>query len=212
MNRHLCFECVLLLIMIISLPSCLSKKSLVMRPAHGDDTYVHELHSDRNMHYDNKIAVMAWTFKGTPAVCRGLLYFDFTSIPRKAKIDSAFLILHHVEDQGNNPQHSRLSGDNSAELLMITSAWQPDSVNWRNQPAADTSLTILLPASTIDTQDYRLNITTMVDRMVRAPASNFGFMIRLRNEQHYRALMFASSNHPKAELHPQLKVHYRSKG
>jgi hypothetical protein len=45
--------------------------------------------------------------------------------------------------------------------------------------------------------------------MVKQPANNYGFMIKLQNEEHYRALMFASSNHKNPQLRPTLKVYYK---
>jgi hypothetical protein len=191
--------------------SCRHNSVLTQRPEKGEDTYVHEFHPDRNFNYDSKIAVMAWTFSGTPGNCRGLIRFDLSSIPVNAKIKKAELYLYHVTDQGNNPQHSQLSGANAGYLMQVSSPWKADSVTWNNQPSVITETQVVLPASTSATQDYIIDVTAITDNMVKQPVSNHGFMIKLQNEDHYRALMFASSNHKNPQLHPTLKVYYKSK-
>ena len=197
------------LLLISSIIGCRHNKVLVQRPEKGMDTYVHEYHPNRNFNWDTKIAVMAWTFSGTPGNCRGLIRFDLSSIPVRAKISKAELYLYHVTDQGNNPQHSQLSGKNAGYLMQVSSSWSADSVTWNNQPSVISENQVVLPASTSEIQDYVLDVTTMVSNMVKQPANNNGFMIRLQNEDYYRALMFASSNHKNPELHPTLKVYYR---
>ncbi|MVT12608.1 DNRLRE domain-containing protein [Chitinophaga tropicalis] len=197
------------LLFISAIISCRQNKILVQRPEKGMDTYVHEYHPNRNFNWDTKIAVMAWTFSGTPGNCRGLIRFDLSSIPVRAKVTKAELYLYHVTDQGNNPQHSQLSGANAGYLMQVSSSWSADSVTWSNQPAVISESQVVLPASTSETQDYVVDVTAMVSNMVKQPANNNGFMIRLQNEDYYRALMFASSNHKNLELHPTLKVYYK---
>jgi hypothetical protein len=44
--------------------------------------------------------------------------------------------------------------------------------------------------------------------MVDNPSQNYGMMLRLLSESHYRCLLFASSDHPDASLHPKIAVTY----
>jgi hypothetical protein len=194
---------------IFSITGCKHSKVLIQRPEKGEDTYIHQFHPDRNLNWDNKIAVMAWTFDGTPADCRGLIRFDLSSIPATAKVTKAELYLYHITDQGNNPQHSQLSGANAGYLMQASSPWTADSVTWNNQPSVIPENQVEIPASTSATQDYIIDVTSMIGNMVKQPANNYGFMIRLQNENFYRALMFASSNHKNPLLHPTLKVYYK---
>jgi hypothetical protein len=198
-----------LVLFAFAITSCKYSKVLVQRPEKGEDTYVHQFNPSRNLNWDNKIAVMAWTFDGTPANCRGLIRFDLSSIPVKAKVTKAELYLYHITDQGNNPQHSQLSGANDGYIIQVSSPWKADSVTWNNQPSVVTENQVVIPASTSATQDYVLDVTTIVGNMVKQPANNYGFMIKLQNEEHYRALMFASSNHKNPQLRPTLKVYYK---
>lgn len=152
---------------------------------------------------------MAWTYGGTEAACRGLIRFDLSSIPATAKITKAELYLYHVTNQGKNPQHSQLSGSNAGYLVQVSTPWAADSVTWSNQPSIIPESQVVLPASTSDTQDYIIDVTAMVSNMVKQPASNNGFMIKLQNEEHYRALTFANSNNKNPKLHPTLRVLYK---
>ena len=195
------------LLFIFTIISCRHARTLTLHPEKGEDTYVHQYNPDKNLNWDNKIAVMAWTFHGTPGNCRGLIRFDLSAIPAKAIVSKAELYLYHVTDQGNNPPHSTLSGSNEGFVMQVSSPWQADSVTWNNQPSVIAENQVVIPASTADTQDYILDVTAMVSNMVKA--DNYGFMIRLQHENFYRALMFASSNHKNQALHPVLKVYYK---
>jgi hypothetical protein len=82
-------------------------------------------------------------------------------------------------------------------------------VTWVNQPATTTQNQVTLPASTFSNQDYlNINVTSLVQDMIDNPLSSFGFMLQLQTEQFYRSLVFASSDHNNAFLHPKLNVCY----
>jgi hypothetical protein len=195
----------------VLLSGCKHSRILTLRPDKGEDTYVHEYNPTKNYNRDTKMAIMAWTFSGTPGNCRGLIRFDLSAVPKTATVTKAALYLYHVTDQGNNPQHSKLSGANDGYVLQVSSPWNVDVVTWNNQPAVTTENQVAIPASTSETQDYVLDVTAMVTNMVKQPATNNGFMIKLQDENYYRALMFASSNHKNPQLRPLLKVYYKSR-
>jgi hypothetical protein len=63
-----------------------------------------------------------------------------------------------------------------------------------------------LPPSTSHDQTYVLDVTGAVQAMVDAPGSNYGFMIRLATEEHYRALQFWSREANDPAARPRLDV------
>jgi hypothetical protein len=65
-----------------------------------------------------------------------------------------------------------------------------------------------LPQDVNPNEDYVIDVTAMVQGMVTNPSSNYGFMLQLITEQYYRILVFASSDHPNAALHPKLEICY----
>ncbi len=60
-----------------------------------------------------------------------------------------------------------------------------------------------LPASTSQFQDYtNIDITALVQEMINEPSTNYGFMIKLNNENYYRSMLFATSDYSNAAKHP----------
>lgn len=163
---------------------------------------------DTNYGGAEEISAIAWTVSNSNSIIRGLLEFDLSSIPSNATIISSDLSLYYNPTSGN-PGHSQLSGSNETLIQRITSNWDEATVTWDDQPTSTTQNQITLPASQTDTQDYpNIDVTAMVQDMVSNPSQNFGFMFRLVNEDYYRSMMFASSDHPNASLWPKLDICY----
>jgi hypothetical protein len=150
----------------------------------------------------------AWTYQGDPIVQRGLIDFDLSALPQKAKINSAFLTLYFNPTSSNNVGHSQLSGSNASVLQRVTDIWNEFSVNWDNQPRTTTQNEIILPADTHFRQNYTVDVTALLQDMVDDTAGSFGFMLKLQSEIYYRILIFASSDHPDTTLHPKLVINY----
>jgi hypothetical protein len=164
-------------------------------------------------HYFDQLNTNAWTYQGTPGYERSLLEFDLTQIPAGAVIISAHLNLYNNfycnNDAYQNGQHSHITNSNESWLHRVTSAWSENAATWNNQPATDTVGQITLPQDTNPNQDYRLDVTAFIQSMHAAPSSSHGFMLRLKNEQNYACLLFASSRHPDVSIRPTLEVVYR---
>ncbi|REJ81708.1 MAG: T9SS C-terminal target domain-containing protein [Bacteroidetes bacterium] len=150
---------------------------------------------------------LAWTYSGQKSEGRSLIYWDFSEIPSNAIVNSADLTLYWVP-VGSNPGHSNQSGPNDASLYRITSPWNEHTVTWNTQPSIDTSMFVHVPASTSPQQDYTLDLTSIVQRMVNDPAGNHGLLFKLNNENYYRSLVFCSSDHPDPARHPRIDVCY----
>ena len=46
--------------------------------------------------------------------------------------------------------------------------------------------------------------------MIVDPSAGYGFLLKLLEESYYRIMVFASSDHPNAALHPKLELCYTS--
>ncbi len=150
----------------------------------------------------------AWT-AGMVFVQRSLIEFDLSSIPQNALIISANLSLYANPTTGHSQHHSSLSGSNTAFLKRIVNHWNENAVCWNNQPGTTDMHRIILPQSTSSLQDYlNIDVTQMMQDMVTFPGTSFGMMFMLATEEHYRSLIFASSDHPNASLHPKLVITY----
>jgi hypothetical protein len=162
-----------------------------------------------NYVYDRDLPAMEWTYQGSPGRKKSLIEFNLSSIPVTAIIISAKLSLFHSvgsADGGHNP----LSGSNEGVIQRVLSSWDQTTVTWNNQPAVTDSNKVLIPASTSPTEDYLdIDVKLMVQDMVTNPGTNHGFLLSILNPVYYRQLIFASSNHPNAALHPKLVVEYK---
>ena len=159
--------------------------------------------------HDDMLAA-SWTVGGNPSNTRGFLYFNLSDIPSNAIVTSASLSLYHNPSSlSGNIGHSQQGGSNAAWLKRLTSAWTEYGVTWNNQPNTTTQNQVALPASNSSTQDYTgINVTGAVQDMVSNPQQNFGWLLQLQTESPLRSLLFASSDHANAALHPKLDICY----
>ena len=68
---------------------------------------------------------------------------------------------------------------------------------------------VKLSASTSEMQDYKnIDVTAMIQEMINKPSENYGFMIRLVNENHYRRILFGSSDNANVKKRPKLVVDF----
>lgn len=152
------------------------------------------------------IVAYEWTKDGAPTTKYGLIEFDLSSLTN-AQIIDAELVLYH-DPSSVDLIHSQLSGSNEIIVQRITSSWE-EAVGWDARPSTTTSGEILVPASTSETQDYVIDVTNLVQDMVNDPQNSFGFQFKIATEDYYRSVGFASSDHPDAELHPELRITYQ---
>ncbi|HET6244056.1 MAG: PKD domain-containing protein [Bacteroidetes bacterium] len=207
-----------ILVAIALLPlMAVCQKTLTLQPGPGDgkDALVHELQSERNVNYgDNpQFAAMAWTFQGDPGVIRSLIDFDLREIPEGPEIISAKLSFYAIDKQTADNglgRHSELSGDNSWLILRITEQWEENSVKWNNKPATTNDGAIEMPGTSSPDKNYKdIDVTEMVKKKLEEPSTSHGFMIRLKNENYYRRINFASSDNENASRRPKLVIVYK---
>lgn len=174
----------------------------------GKDAYIDSRYNSNNYGSHVDFAAMSWTNGGVPSDARGLIDFDFSSIPVGASITSANLSLYSYNSPANG-SHSTISGSNESVLLRITDSWEENTVTWNNQPSTTTQNQVILPASTSSIQDYlNIDVTNLVDDMIVDPNNSYGFLFKLTNEDYYRSMIFASSDNGDTTLHPKLEVCY----
>jgi hypothetical protein len=187
--------------------------SLVLQPdsSTGKDALLDSHNPSLNEGSNQELNPLAWTISGSPFITRGLFQFDLSSIPAGATIQSATLTLYNNPTSLNgllNGQHSHLSGSNMSYLQRVSSSWNENTVTWNTQPTATAANQVVLAQDTNAHQNYIADVTMLVTDMVNNPSSSFGFMLKLATEQYYRCLLFASSDHPNAALHPKLEICY----
>lgn len=176
---------------------------------HIKDAYINIVNSQTNGSSQSLIASV-WTHFGEFGTGRSLIGFDFSDVREDIVVIDARLNLFHDPISGHQG-HSTIGGDNTGMIFRITEKWNEDSVRWANQPATTNTNAILIPAPVSDTANFlNVNITPIIQDMVRHPESSDGFMIKLFREDSllYRSLVFASSDHPIESLHPTIIITY----
>jgi len=170
----------------------------------GKDAIICSYYNNSNFGAEISYRADSWTYYGVPGIRRGLMDFPLMPIPASAHILKAELSLFHSSNWNDE-------GDNSCTLQRIIEPWEEFTVTWNNQPSTTTVNQVYLPNSSSFKQDYEcIDITPIIRDIYDNRPSSFGFMIRLKTEEPYRRLAFASSDNSIDTLHPKLVIYYIS--
>ncbi len=181
----------------------------IQSSTHVQDAYIWDHLPNHNVGDAVEFEIYAWTNQGYPTVRRGFIKFDLTMIPIGSQIQSANLVLkNNPQSSSTSGEHQQLSGSNAMYLKAVTQNWNESTITWNNQPTVTASNQLYIPASLTANQTYNINVTSMVTNMVNNPSSNFGFCLSLANEQYYRSVILASSEHTDPNLQPVLEIVY----
>jgi len=213
------------ILVALALTGCQTMKTLVLQPgpANGHDVFADKRGGKPAAnHYNNapELAVSAWTVHGEPCIVRSFIKFtELAQIPTTAKVISAKLYLTGVASslvgpQGNSHYPSSpysTSGENNCVVERVVGGnWNEMTLTYDNQPASTPIDLGLIPASTSQwNYDAAVDVSSLVQAMVREPVKNFGFVIKLQTEEKYRSLIFASSTASNATVRPKLIVIYK---
>ncbi len=173
----------------------------------GKDAIIHSLRNLYTSGTSTFMYVMAWTWDGEPGLMRALFDFNVDQIQPGVEIIDAKLSLYGKPSPPY--QHSNLSGSNASWLQRITSSWEEELVDWDNQPTTTTYNQVTLHQSSSPSQDYTdIDVTLLVKDMLDDPENSYGFMIRIKIEEYYRMMAFASSDNEDSSIHPKLVITY----
>lgn len=131
-------------------------------------------------------------------ISRSLLSFNLSGIPSNAIISSAVLTLYGTAH----------SGSNAAYLKRNTASWDQSSATWNTKPATTTTGQISLSQSSSATQNYVLNVQSIIQDMINIPGANYGWTLVKQNEGVTGELVFASADHATSALRPKLDITY----
>ena len=140
---------------------------------------------------------------------RSLIHFDFSSVAPGTYIESATMDLFSYAAAGGAQTHS--IDRSESRLQRVGAQWDVNTVTWNNQPSANpTFFPATLPEATANNQDYLgLDVTEIVRFMIDNPAQNFGFLLRLENEQlEGGALTFCSRDHANSSKWPRIHINF----
>jgi hypothetical protein len=192
-----------------------TEEVLTIQPGSKDgiDAYIEdwpgENYPNRNWGNYDAFAAVAWTAQDEPLRVRSLLKFDLHKIYTKTPIKKATLSLYSVSTSGIGTGHSAMSGLNDFVLLKVTSPWDEQKVTWNTQPSYTEEDAIKLPATSSEKQDFvDIDVTKIVQNMINNSKKNYGIMIKLSNEEHYRRVIFGSSDNNDPMKRPKLVIQF----
>ncbi len=155
------------------------------------------------------ISAATWTAKGRPYTERAFIHFHLAAIPAHAVISRAELTLYGIGHEPHTASTIRHLRTNTAYLERVISTWEEHGVTWYNQPASTPADRITLEASTEHHQNYSIDITPFVRGWVRGTYENHGLILRLKKEEYYARMKFASRDNLSIAKFPTLEITYR---
>jgi len=178
-----------------------------------DQKTTHGATNTSNYGSDIEFPSMEWTFSGSPGHLQSLVQFDLSNVPASSTIVSAQLTLYNCTDCIDDTLGEiggTLDTTNTALIQRITSAWQENTVTWNTKPSTTAQNQVIVPSDTLfPIQTTTIDVTALVQDMITNPSSSFGFLFSQKITSPYRSMVFASSDHSNAALHPKLVVQYK---
>ena len=205
------------LFLILAMQVSCSSKKITLNSADSirGDAVVSKIIPDRNMGDKSFMHLYAWTQNGVLNVNRLFIDFDLRKLPTDRQIDKA--ILHLYYDSANqyyiNMKHDkRLNLPYNFLIQRIISDWNEKTITWNTQPnVTNENQSVAVKVENMNEMDYAIDVTSLIKDMLIDENTGFGFMIRLENEEPYKAIAIAPSEQPDKKLHPKLEVFYHKK-
>jgi len=144
-----------------------------------------------------------WTYQGVKGTQRSLMKFSTDSLPDN--IASARLYLFGLD-------HNPLTRSNACYVQRVTSSWSENSVTWNSQPSITTSSQVSIGDLSSPNLNTSVNITQMAKRWKSSIPflkwDNHGILLKLKAENYYTKMQFASREYSSSNKRPYLKVKY----
>ncbi|MBL7713294.1 MAG: DNRLRE domain-containing protein [Chitinophagaceae bacterium] len=174
----------------------------------------------RNFGDDPELDYMAWTLAALSCgdvIERALIRFvamDTLPPDKCATLVKAELNLFGVpssESWGTNYfPGSPYPQANPGWVERVTGDWDEHTLRWNTQPSVTGVNRVAIPYTTARWGwNTSLDVTLLVQDILASGVNN-GFRLRLQNENLYRAVLLASSDHSNAALWPELVLYFDS--
>lgn len=174
--------------------------------AAGKDAVISSIVPDNNYADLPDIMLYAWTQGGVLNVNRTVIDFGLSDIPPDARIDSAYISLYFNTTSEYGSEHV---GETSFIIKRATSDWDESTVTWNSQPSTTATHQVTVNGATQPTQDFpHINISSLIQDYISNPQSSYGFLLKLVNEDPFKILLLASSDHSDGNLRPKIEVYY----
>lgn len=198
------------LLSLLYTPLMAQLETLVLKPgAEGEDTWLNDRDGQRDNNCANgkELVLYNWTFDGRPYRVQLAMRFDLTQLPPDAIIEDAHLSLFNSPNSNEGHQRGHEGRNTDFAIRRITTPWEENTVTFNTTPKSTRTGEVLVAGHRTNNQDFTdLKVTELVQTM--HTGENFGFYLSLTGRDIYNTLIFASSDHSNADLHPELKINY----
>lgn len=195
--------CLLLLSMLIF--TCQSNFNNVYSPNNllGVDTYIESSCPENNFYLENNLGLLNIINSDSSFnKKRTLLKINCTSIPKKARIDSAFIYLYNFKTLN-------LNKNCTINIERIVEDWDVNNVNWNNQPKTNVNNGIKYNIKNQNVNYYKIDVKCFILGLVNEDFQNYGLMFKIKNSTNKKSsIFFFSSNTKDIDSRPKLRVFY----
>ncbi len=196
-----------LFFILTGLPIINAQQVITFKPGPdlGKDASVRSLKPDFNEGDYQQLIAMVWTWDGDYGIRYFLIDFDLDTIANSSKLISARLNLYyHYLGVGASTEQTQY-GENWSVIRRITSPWKEDGVTWNKRPQTTEEHQVLVSKTTDPRQDITgIDVIQLVQDMLNDPEGSFGFEFKILEEEIYRRMAFASSDHSDSTKWPEL--------
>ncbi|PKP04304.1 MAG: hypothetical protein CVU11_05365 [Bacteroidetes bacterium HGW-Bacteroidetes-6] len=168
--------------------------------------------------YGASTTILATTWTWNAVSCgqgnmRSLLQFDINpaTSPQALYDNRATLNLYFPTGSTETQFYTGAATDNQFYVQQVTGNWSELGVNWNTQPTITATGQITVPSCSPNpsSQDYTVNVSTLVYNWICNGATNYGFRLQQVNEGNtYRRVNFCSREYATASKHPTLTLEY----
>lgn len=141
-----------------------------------------------------------WTEMSQDMVRKSVIKFNYFGLPQSTILTSANMLLMG---------HSHSGAGNGSYLKRITEDWCESCVTWNSQPATTATDQVSLPASTTSTQNYTVDVSTLMKYFLLNPDEYFGYFLELQAPAYYKDMSFYSSDDATSTNRPSLTFTFR---
>lgn len=194
-------------VQLINLPE-IKHYEILLQPdgENGKDALFGIIVPDTNYGDADRLQLYSWTQGAELNVIRDAIDFDLTNIPEGAIIDSAYISFYFTPESKYGDGHE---GETDFLISRITSTWEESTITWNSKPTVTSVNQVLVEGATDPTQDFiGINITLLIQDYCLDMDNSFGLLLKLQNEDPYKSLLLASSDHHNEQLRPKLEIFY----
>lgn len=190
----------------------ISSQSFILQPdsTDGKDCVVWSNAPPANNYGDRpSLNFYTWTNGGILATKRSMIEFDLSDFSTNMNLENASLSLYF---NPTDPFESVdiHSGNNAFYIERIVSTWLENEVTWSSQPETTMLNRVEVSETISGEQDFlNIDVTQLVIDMLDDPENSHGLLLKMQNENDpYRMIILASSDHPNSNYHPKLELEF----